>query len=213
MFEEWESGGNIKDLVRRIRELPAWGLIAVGAALVTAVLASGGWLSGQVLDESGVDPVEADVAGIATVTASPAEVVVHVVGAVRQPGVYKLGAGSRVADAIASAGGVLGNAAPEAVNLARVLTDGEQVRVPTTDEASSTVNTADALTGAARKIDINSASAQELETLPGIGPATAKRIIEDRARKGPFTAPEDLMRVPGIGPKKYDAIKDLITTG
>lgn len=158
--------------------------------------------------------------------APPAEaiVVVHVVGAVMRPGVYTLGAGSRVADAVAAAGGTTGNAAPNAVNLARILADGEQIYLPTADEASATVaaggmfapgggGAAGGGGGAGGKVDLNRATVSELDTLPGIGPSTAQKIVDDRAANGPFKTVEDLMRVSGIGQKKFDALKDLVTVG
>lgn len=149
-----------------------------------------------------------------------AQVVVHVVGAVMRPGVYALPAGSRAADAIDSAGGGLGNAALQSLNLARILADGEQVYVPTTDEVAAGVVSAPAAPGAAGGssdagglVDINRASAAELDALPGVGPSTAQKIVDDREANGPFSTPEDLMRVTGIGAKKFDALKDLVTCG
>ncbi|MCL4078982.1 ComEA family DNA-binding protein [Coriobacteriia bacterium Es71-Z0120] len=213
MFEEWENGTAIRESVERIRALPAWGRIALVAVLVGIVLAAGGWLRGVPADEMSVSPPEVEIADASAATTTPAGVVVHVVGAVRRPGVYTLPPGSRVGDAVEAAGGVLGNAATDAVNLARILNDGEQVRIPTRDEASSTAGAPSTVAGAPQKVNINSASATELDALPGIGPATAQKIVDDRTKNGPFSAPEDLMRVPGIGPKKFDALKDLITTG
>lgn len=148
-------------------------------------------------------------------------VVVHVVGAVLHPGVYSLPCGSRVVDAVDAAGGALGNAALGSLNLARILADGEQVYVFTTDEAAAGVVTPMAPAGGASSgsasasglVDLNTATAQELDTLPGVGPSTAEKIVNDREANGPFTAPEDLMRVPGIGAKKFDALKDLVTCG
>ncbi|MGB4441020.1 MAG: ComEA family DNA-binding protein [Coriobacteriia bacterium] len=149
-----------------------------------------------------------------------AQVVVHVVGAVMRPGVYALPAGSRAADAIDAAGGGLGNAALQSLNLARILADGEQVYVPTTDEAAAGVVSPPAVAGGASGgaqasglVDINRASAAELDALPGVGPSTAQKIVDDREANGPFSTPEDLMRVPGIGAKKFDALKDLVTCG
>lgn len=190
-------------------------VIAAGAAALVA------WLlhaSGAVpLDAASGEPIEVRACETTRACAEPGQIVVHVVGAVRRPGVYTAPSGSRVHDAIERAGGALGNAALEAINLARVLVDGEQVYVPTSDEASAA---ADAPTGqrsmaggmVGQKVNLNTATAEELDGLPGIGPATAQKIIDDRARNGPFMAPEDLMRVPGIGPKKFDALKDLVTT-
>ena len=158
-----------------------------------------------------------------TATATAATVVVHVVGAVARPGVYTLPSGSRVSDAVAAAGGATGNAAEEGVNLARVLADGEQVRMLTKDEVAAGVKAGGggaAGTGAGGggataggKVDLNRATAAELDALPGVGPSTAQKIVDDREANGPFKKVEDLMRVSGIGQKKFDALKDLVTVG
>lgn len=158
-------------------------------------------------------------------TAGPAEssevtrVVVHVAGAVMRPGVYTLEPGARVADAVALAGGLLGSAEASAVNLARILADGEQVYFPAQGEVPPAVG----VTGGAAvaggggtagvvdgKVDINHADAATLETLPGIGPATAQKIIDEREANGPYASVEDLMRVPGIGEKRVAALADLV---
>ncbi|MDZ4167026.1 MAG: ComEA family DNA-binding protein [Coriobacteriia bacterium] len=162
-----------------------------------------------------------EVGASADVTDAPPPVlVVHVAGCVVRPGVYDLPVGARVADAVAAAGGVLDGAATDAVNLARLLADGEQVYLPSEEEAArggpATAASAGAQAGSAAAgsaVNINAANATELETLPGVGPATAQKIVDDREKNGPFAAPEDLMRVPGIGPKKFEALADLVTTG
>lgn len=145
------------------------------------------------------------------------EIVVHVAGAVLRPGVYHLPTGSRVDDAVQAAGGALGNAALEALNLARVLADGEQVYVQTADQLAAgapALPSAPAGASAAEGVvNINTASAGELEALPGVGPSTAQKIVDDRETNGPFSKPEDLMRVPGIGPKKFDALRDFVVCG
>ncbi len=150
-------------------------------------------------------------------TSSPG-VIVHIVGAVVRPGVYELPSGARVIDAIEAAGGLLGSAAPECVNLARILDDGEQVRVMTRDEATAASEAALGGRGgpvsgssATGRVNLNTATVAQLEALPGVGPATAARIVEDRERNGPFRRVEDLMRVSGIGRKRFEALKDLIT--
>jgi competence protein ComEA len=141
---------------------------------------------------------------------------VHVVGAVRHPGVQRLASGARVADAVQAAGGLLGNAAAEGVNLARIVQDGEQIVVPTRDQwAASTAGAAAGSAGARAgpgggKVDINSADVATLDTLPGVGPTTAQRIVADREANGPFASVKDLGRVPGIGDKKLGSLKDLI---
>jgi len=144
-------------------------------------------------------------------------VCVHVVGAVHHPGLYRLPGGSRVADALDAAGGATAQAAQEAVNLARVLADGEQVAIPTRDQvkrgaAVGAVATGDGggAAGEGECVDINTADAAALDKLPGIGPSTAAKIVADRTANGPFASPDDLGRVPGIGPKKLAQLKPVI---
>lgn len=144
------------------------------------------------------------------------EVCVHVGGAVSVPGVYRLPDGSRVGDAVTAAGGLADGAAPDAVNLARPLADGEQVIVPTLDQVEQAASNpsageaAEAVASPSGKVDINAASAAELDALPGIGPATAEKIVADRQSNGPFASVEDLKRVSGIGDKKYAQLADLV---
>jgi competence protein ComEA len=147
----------------------------------------------------------------ATAPALPETVTVHVVGEVRHPGVYELPAGARARDAVDAAGGLLGAAEQEAVNLARVLTDGEQLTVPR-HGAAPTANPAGpgGVPAAGGKVDLNTATAAELDTLPGVGPSTAAKIVADRTSNGPFRSVDDLMRVSGIGPAKFDSLKDLV---
>ena len=168
------------------------------------------------------DPAAAGEAADSAEATASAEIVVHVAGAVMHPGVYRLPLGSRVTDAMAAAGGALGSAATDAVNLARLLVDGEQVYLPTQEEvASGSVGGPESgasggggsSASSGGLVNINSASASELDTLPGVGPSTAQKIVDDREANGPFGKPEDLMRVPGIGESKYNALKDLVTTG
>ncbi|MDR0515224.1 MAG: ComEA family DNA-binding protein [Coriobacteriaceae bacterium] len=138
---------------------------------------------------------------------------VHVGGAVCAPGLYELAAGSRLQAAIEAAGGFREDAATDAVNLARVLGDGEQVLVPTAAEfATGAVPGAFTQPSGGRPalVNINTASLAELVTLPGIGEATAKRLIANRESLGPFRSPEDVMRIPGIGEKKYEQLVGLI---
>jgi len=157
-------------------------------------------------------------------------VVVDVSGAVRRPGVVHLPGGSRVTDAISAAGGLKPDARASGINLARKLVDGEQILVPGPGDGPATptgpgagaagVGQPSASTpppapgGApAGKVDLNTADAGALDALPGVGPSTAKNILDDRAANGPFNKVEDLMRVTGIGPKKFEALKDLVTAG
>ena len=220
----------LRELAMRagLRELQTAGLLANHFAACGLVMLAGWRFWPRAPEpELGFDETAAAVqtavpTGEADAADGPVLVVVHVAGAVMRPGVYSLSPGARVADALDAAGGARAGAATDAVNLARVVTDGEQIYVPTTEESARGL--AGAVTGASAAggqgkassgglVDINRASSDELESLPGVGPATAQKIVEDREKNGPFTSPEDLMRVPGIGPKKFESLKDLVTCG
>jgi competence protein ComEA len=144
-----------------------------------------------------------------------APIVVHITGAVPRPGVYALPQGARVQDAISAAGGFLAEAEKSGINLARVLEDGEQIEIPYTEGATIVLATpgVEVITSPTELININTASQFELESLPGIGPTTAEKIIEYREENGPFATIEDIMNVSGIGPGTFERIKDLITVG
>ena len=135
-----------------------------------------------------------------------AQLVVDVAGAVRQPGLYHLAAGTRIADAVAAAGGATAKADVTLVNLAAPLADGEQVLVPARGSASSAGGTP----SPTAPLDLNSANAEELDALPGIGPATAQKIIDYRQAHGPFRSLDELEGVPGIGPSKVEQLKGLV---
>lgn len=144
---------------------------------------------------------------------SPVPVVVHVAGWVRRSGVYELAQGDRVIDAIEAAGGPRRGADLDALNLAAVLVDGQQVMVPRKAAGGGPEDPSD--TGAATPeqglVNLNSAPAEELETLPGIGEVLAAAIIEHRERNGPFTSIDDLLDVSGIGEQRLADIRDLVT--
>ena len=151
-----------------------------------------------------------------------AHITVHVAGAVVRPGVYELPDTARIQDAIDAAGGPAPDADAEQLNLAERLADGMKVRVPLAGEqaevtggavdAAQPANAASTPSqqGAPALVNINTADETLLETLPGVGPATAQAIIEERSSGGPFTTPEDLMRVSGIGEKKFAKLQGLI---
>ena len=133
-----------------------------------------------------------------------AQVVVHIVGQVAHPGLVTLPAGSRVADAIRAAGGALPTADLAGVNLARVLVDAEQVRVPKPGEwvpSSSGGAPTGGGSGSGGLVDLNSASVSDLDGLPGIGPVLAQRILDWRTEHQRFSSIDELGEVPGIGPK------------
>lgn len=135
--------------------------------------------------------------------------VVHVVGAVRRAGLFRLRDGSRVADALARAGGPTRRADLAAVNLAAPLVDGEQVVVPRRGAGGSV--TGAAAPGASAKVSLGSATVEQLDELPGVGPVTAQKIVDWRTTHGPFRSVEDLDDVPGIGPARIEQLRDLVT--
>ncbi|MGZ8805167.1 MAG: ComEA family DNA-binding protein [Microbacterium sp.] len=144
----------------------------------------------------------------ATDAGAPASVFVHVSGAVAAPGLYVLADGARVVDAVAAAGGFAVDADEAAVNLARPVGDGEQLHVPA--EGDQPVAGAPGASGDGR-VNLNTADATQLDTLPRIGPAMAERIIGWREANGRFTSVEDLLAVPGIGDKMLETLRDLVT--
>lgn len=147
---------------------------------------------------------------------TPEEIVVHVVGAVKQPGVYTLKSNSRVLAAVHAAGGFSADADSEGINLASLASDGEQIRVPKKGEmAANPTSGATSRPGKPGKImsgtiSLNSATAEELEQLPGIGPATAQKIISFRQTHGAFTSIDQLREVGGIGTKKLERLSPFL---
>jgi competence protein ComEA len=139
--------------------------------------------------------------------AATRQLVVDVAGAVRAPGLHRLAAGARIADAVAAAGGVTAKADLALVNLAAPLADGEQVVVPARGAAAAAGGAAGSPTA---PLDLNTATAEQLDGLPGIGPATAQKIIDYRQAHGPFRSVDELDAVPGIGPARIDQLKGLV---
>jgi competence protein ComEA len=157
--------------------------------------------------------VQADVTPAVPEVSGP--VSVHVAGAVERAGVYELEPGSRVYAAIAAAGGATSAADPDALNLAAEVVDGSRVYVPVVGEtlpAPLVDPGSGEPAGPPAPVDVNRATAGELDVLPGVGPATATAIVTERDRNGPFLSVDDLERVPGIGPAKLDALRELVTT-
>ena len=200
------SGGRGGDSVRRaINRLMPSAPAKIGAvALVVLVVAGVGWAAFSSMRAPAFE-VHADEA-VAPSSSEPeavevkAQVYVYVTGAVANPGVYSLDEGLRVCDAVEAAGGLTEDADASTVNLARVLSDGAQ------GSAGGTVGAA----VASSLVNINTADASALETLSGVGSATAQAIISDREQNGPFSTIEDLMRVDGIGEKKFAKLTDSI---
>jgi competence protein ComEA len=136
-------------------------------------------------------------------------VLVHVVGAVRDPGLYRLHDGDRVADAIERAGGAGPKADLAGVNLAAPVVDGTQIVVPAVGAARASRGGAPG--AAAGPVSLSSATVEELDELPGIGPVTAEKIVAWRDAHGPFRSVDDLDAVPGIGPTRIEQLRELVT--
>ncbi|MGY1746496.1 ComEA family DNA-binding protein [Blastococcus sp. SYSU D00695] len=197
----------------------------VRALLVTAVAGAVLLVGWTWLDRPRAEPVEdrpAAAVPSAPAAASPSvgpaadtapTVTVSVVGRVARPGLVVLPEGSRVADAVAAAGGLLPDTDPATVNLAAVVSDGQQIAVgvPGAPAPGAAPGAAPAPAASGGRTSLNTATAAELDALPGIGPVLAQRIVDHRARNGPFTAIEQLEDVPGIGPATYDELVDLVT--
>jgi competence protein ComEA len=190
------------------------GRVALGVASVVALVVAG-WLllrtpAGPPTEELLPLASEAPVGSTPSTTAAPTSVVAHAAGAVATPGVYELPAGARVTDLIDAAGGPLPDADLDQLNLAAPVADGERVYVPRVGEVVAMVGAA----GTAEPsgpLDLNAATLDQLDELPGVGPATAQAIVDERERRGGFRSVDDLLDVRGIGPAKLEQLRDLVT--
>ena len=199
--------------------------VASSVGVVVAVAIVGWWLvkpnppdaTAHLSRVDGTSAASPDVSAAAASSLAPTadvptlDVVVHVAGSVSTPGVYTLASGSRVVDAVAAAGGALPRARVDALNLAAALRDGEQIYVPAIGEVVNAPAAATASTGSSFPLDLNAATIEQLDQLPGVGPATANAIIARRAEIGRFVSVDDLLEVPGLGPAKVAAIRGLVT--
>lgn len=195
-------------------------LVALAAAALLSFAGSGGGDAGSL--ELGGEAAGAGAATDGALTGAPASPVllVHVLGAVAEPGLVELEPGARVVDAIAAAGGLTAEADASGVNLARPVTDGEQLLVPRPGEApspqagaaggASGAGGAPGTAGGAGVVRLNTAGLAELDTLPRIGPALAQRILDWRAANGGFTSVEQLLEVAGIGDAVFAGLVDRV---
>ncbi len=226
--------------LHRAREWLQWvgpARIAASALAVLAVLAGGYWLvrpptptteasipyathtGSTATSRTGPTSVPTATASSIDSTATTASVasvllVVHVAGAVAHSGVYRLAPGSRVIDAVQAAGGLADDADPDAVNLAALVADGQRVyvprlggTVPVDPGGGGPVPT----TSPRGPVNLNTATIDQLDTLPGVGPSTAAAIVAYRQQNGPFTSVDEVAKVHGIGPAKLEALRGLVT--
>jgi competence protein ComEA len=234
----WRAGRAVVDLRNRVRE--GTEPVAFGAVVVVLALLAGLVWFWAGANHGGVEVASAapgraatggrpqgqEAGGEATTTTAPL-LAVHVAGAVARPGLYHLPAGSRVADALGRAGGRLPAADVDRLNLAAKLVDGQKILVSRRGEplpfdvagGSGTggaggpgggVGGEASTAAAAEPIDLNTADVAALDSLPGVGPATARAILEERARRGGFRSVRDLLRVPGIGEGRFSRLKDRV---
>lgn len=217
-----------RSLIERLREWVVWfgpARLAATALAVIAVAIGGTWLlkgsPSRAEDQlpfaihsavSTTAPV--GIPAVDTTTAAAPTVVVYVAGAVAAPGVYTLAPLSRVTDAMSAAGGALATADLNVVNLAAAVRDGERIYVPVVGEVVPVVVAGDAVavggTVPAGPINVNTATADQLDVLPGVGPTTAAAIVAHREQHGPFQTIDQLGDVHGIGPAKLEALRGLV---
>ncbi|MEO7005784.1 MAG: helix-hairpin-helix domain-containing protein [Terrimesophilobacter sp.] len=202
--------------------------VGIGAAIVLLIAGLGVAVLVTAFSSAGVARTIAPVASLpdtappgsapsrstGTARGSSVALFVHILGAVAKPGLYQLHDGDRAVDAVAAAGGFTAEADRGQLNLARLVSDGEQIYVPQVGEARAGPPGSSAAGGdgpIGGKVNINTGSESDLETLPRVGPAMAKRIIAWREANGRFVTVEDLMGVTGIGEKTFAGLKDLVT--
>jgi competence protein ComEA len=196
--------------------------VAFGAVVVVLALLAGlvwfwaGSRGGAVPAASAAPQVDSPPAAEPAPPTSVPTVAVHVAGAVFKPGLYQLPSGARIFDALRAAGGNLQRADLDRLNLAAKVIDGQKILVarrgenPLPPPPGQDGPGASATTDAAEPVDLNAADLAALDSLPGIGPATAQAIIEERTRRGGFRSTRDLLRVPGIGEGRFARLKDRV---
>ena len=188
-------------------QLLVYGTIAVAVLLLGARwLGSDGSQSGSAFGAVSTSPSGSSSEGVA-VDQGSGGLVVHVAGSVRDPGVYRLAFGSRVTEAIERAGGLTSDAAPDSINLAAKLADGQQVVVPAAVGTTGGAGAPAAAVGADAPISLGTATVEELDTIEGIGPVTAGDIIEFRDQRGGLSSVDELDQLSGIGPATMEALR------
>jgi competence protein ComEA len=180
--------------------------LAAAVVLAAALFVAGRYLAGAGASSGPARPAEQPLHAVEA--AAPAALVVHVVGAVRRPGLYRLRDGARVADAVARAGGATRRADVSLVNLAAPVADGVQVVVPRRAPVTP-AGTAGSPAAPAGPLHLNTATLEQLDELPGVGPSTAQKILDFRQEHGAFTSIEELDAIPGIGPARLEQLREV----
>lgn len=222
-MEPLSRPGPPRSIAEHVRAWVTWFGVGrlVATSVATVVVAAGAWwlvrtpppATEASLPRATTTVATGEAASPTPPASEPLAVLVHVAGAVVEPGVYQLTAGARVRDAVVAAGGPTDAADWNALNLAAPVADGTKVYVPAVGEELPAALTVPPVAGTGSAlVDVNAATADELDELPGIGPATAAAIVTERERNGPFVDVDDLDRVPGIGPAKLESLRDLVTT-
>jgi competence protein ComEA len=207
-------------LSERVQQWRSDPRVAAAVVVVVVLAAAAVWVRSTAAGSSppGPSPISAAPAAAAPSTTAKAGPMVHVVGAVRASGVVQLPPGARVRDAVAAAGGAADDADLERLNLAAPVTDGQRIAVPRLGDPAPPAPAGDpSAAGSGRSgapvgpIDLNTATASDLETLPGIGPTLADAIVREREKRGGFKSVDDLKQVRGIGEARFAEIRDLVT--
>jgi competence protein ComEA len=199
-------GGTLRDRLAALSRRELIGLVGVTAV---ALAGAGLWYARSLPQPVAIRQRPAPATPASLASATPALLFVHVAGRVRRPGVYEFHPGDRVIDAVQAAGGPRKGADLDALNLAALLTDGEQVLVPSRTPGGTVPGGGTATTPGL--VNVNTASEADLESLPGIGPVLAQRIVDYRTEHGPFASVDGLLDVSGIGPATLDDFRDLVT--
>ncbi len=183
------------------------------ALLAAGLLIAALFVGGRFFVGSGTATVEPSPPAAGEIeAAAPARLVVHVVGAVQRPGLYRLVHGARIADAIRRAGGATRRADLSLVNLAAQVSDGSQVVVPRRVVVEASPGGGEPARSAAPggKVHLNTATIEQLDELPGVGPVTAQKIVDYRDQHGAFSSVDDLDAIPGIGPARLEQLRELV---
>ncbi|WP_241961076.1 helix-hairpin-helix domain-containing protein [Salinibacterium hongtaonis] len=207
------SNGVVPGGIGALTSAPPRVKVRLGIVIVLALLGVSAMVLASAFGAAGETQTVVDQPPSASSSSSAVVVYVHVVGAVAAPGLYRLNDGARGVDAVAAAGGFSADADRSQLNLARPVSDGEQIYVPSVGETAvpPAASAAGGSSGGSGLVNVNTADTAALETLPRIGPAVAQRIIDWRDTNGRFATVDDLLAVPGIGEKTLDGFRSLVT--